>query len=122
MDHDDAGLGRLLTRREALTLVGATALWVAGCRSAPASRVAVPGCVARPEQTEGPYFVDELLNRSDLRSDPSDGTVRPGVPLALTFAVSQLGAAGCTPLGGAHVDVWHCDADGIYSDVRDPGF
>ncbi|HKY09112.1 MAG TPA: hypothetical protein VJQ55_12750, partial [Candidatus Binatia bacterium] len=34
-----------------------------------------PPCVVRPEQTEGPYFVDEKLNRSDIRVDPSDKSV-----------------------------------------------
>ncbi len=77
------------------------------------------GCVVRPEMTVGPYFVDEKLNRSDIRSDPSDGSVRPGVPLALTFNVLSVGANGCTPLAGATVDVWHCDALGVYSDVTD---
>jgi protocatechuate 3,4-dioxygenase beta subunit len=76
----------------------------------------------RPAQTEGPYFVDEKLNRSDIRSDPSDGTIKPGTPLELTFAVSQLGTGSCTPISGAVVDVWHCDADGVYSDVQDPSF
>ncbi|MBH0184810.1 MAG: twin-arginine translocation pathway signal protein, partial [Nitrospira sp.] len=28
----------------------------------------------------------------------------------------------CRPLSGAQVDVWHCDAMGIYSDVQDPWF
>jgi protocatechuate 3,4-dioxygenase beta subunit len=81
-----------------------------------------PSCVVRPEQTEGPYFVDERLNRSDIRSDPTDGRIRPGTPLALTLAISRLGAGDCQPLAGAQVDIWHCDALGVYSDVKDPGF
>jgi protocatechuate 3,4-dioxygenase beta subunit len=81
-----------------------------------------PSCVARPELTEGPYFVDEMLNRSDIRSDPSDGAVKEGAPLRLTFRVSQLGAAACAPLAGAQVDIWHCDALGVYSDVTDRSF
>jgi protocatechuate 3,4-dioxygenase beta subunit len=68
--------------------------------------------------TEGPYFVDEKLNRSDVRSDPSDGSARPGIPLRLAFRVSQLGSAACAPLAGALVDIWHCDALGVYSDVE----
>jgi protocatechuate 3,4-dioxygenase beta subunit len=28
-----------------------------------------------PQQIEGPYFVDGMPNRSDIRSDPSDGSV-----------------------------------------------
>jgi protocatechuate 3,4-dioxygenase beta subunit len=82
----------------------------------------LPGCVVRPEQTEGPYFVDEKLNRSDIRVDPTDKSIKPGVPLRLEFQVSRIAGAACTPLSGAMVDVWHCDAAGVYSDVRDSQF
>lgn len=75
-------------------------------------------CVVTPALTEGPYFVDERLNRSDIRSDPATGIVRAGVPLALTVRLSQISSAGvCTGLAGALVDMWHCDAGGLYSDV-----
>ena len=90
--------------------------------AAAAATVALPACVVRPEQTEGPFFVDEQLNRADIRPDPGDGSVRPGAPLALTFLVSRITGAACAPLAGAIVDVWHCDADGIYSGVNDRGF
>jgi protocatechuate 3,4-dioxygenase beta subunit len=79
----------------------------------------LPGCIVRPEQTEGPYFVDEKLLRSDIRSDPSNGVVKPGVPLQLTFVVSQVAVNSCVPIVGAWVDIWHCDALGNYSDVQD---
>ena len=42
-----------------------------------------------------------------------------GVPLALSFRVYRVGSGGCTPLEGAVVDLWQCDAAGEYSDVRD---
>jgi protocatechuate 3,4-dioxygenase beta subunit len=74
-------------------------------------------CVVTPALTEGPYFVDEMLNRSDIRTDPATGSARPGTPLDLTLALSQVGASGCGPLAGALVDMWHCDALGVYSDV-----
>ncbi len=87
-----------------------------------AVQTALPACVVRPAQTEGPYFVDEKLNRSDIRSDPSDGSVKEGVPLKLTIRVAQMAGSSCSALPAAMVDVWHCDAPGAYSDVRDPGF
>ena len=74
-------------------------------------------CVVTPALTEGPYFVDEMLSRSDIRTDPATGTTRPGVPLQLTLALSQVGSSGCGALAGALVDMWHCDALGVYSDV-----
>src|SRR5216110_186138 len=63
-------------------------------------------CVVRPEQTEGPFFVDEKLDRSDIRSDPTDGTVTPGVPLRIVLQVFRVTGASCAPLPGAIVDVW----------------
>ncbi|CAN5272156.1 intradiol ring-cleavage dioxygenase [soil metagenome] len=131
---DDRPVGRVLSRREAVALLtSAGALAIVGCRprsmaeaadSAQASASgAIPGCVVRPEQTEGPYFVDTRLSRSDIRSDPARGdAVTPGTPLELTFNVSSLAGSACTPLAGAIVDVWQCDALGIYSGVRDPQF
>jgi len=82
----------------------------------------LPACTVRPQQTEGPYFVDERLDRSDIRSNPADGLVRAGVPLQLALRVSQVRGDRCTPLAGAVVDIWHCDAEGVYSDVNDRGF
>jgi protocatechuate 3,4-dioxygenase beta subunit len=76
----------------------------------------------RPEQTEGPYFVDELLHRADLRTDPTDGTTKPGTPVDVTIQVSRLGSERCQPLAGVQVDVWQCDHLGVYSDVQDPSF
>jgi len=129
MDRDDTPIGRVLTRREALGVLGVSTLGLLGGRSlwdpgklGPSRSTADPGCVVRPEQMEGPYFVDERLNRSDIRSDPVTGAVKEGTPLALVLAVADVRDGACTPLVGAHVDVWHCDATGVYSDVKDPGF
>jgi protocatechuate 3,4-dioxygenase beta subunit len=82
----------------------------------------LPECVVRPEMTEGPYFVDQQLNRADIRVDPSNGSIKAGAPLALAFVLSQISNNACTPLSGAMIDVWHCDAAGIYSGVSDRSF
>jgi len=74
-------------------------------------------CVVTPELTEGPYFVDLGLNRSDIRTDPATGAARPGVPLELAIVLSQVSSGSCGALAGALVDLWHCDAIGVYSDV-----
>lgn len=73
-------------------------------------------CVLTAALTEGPYFVDEKLLRTDIRPDSVTGVVSAGVPLSLTFNVSRLASNACTPLTGAYLDVWHCDAGGLYSD------
>jgi protocatechuate 3,4-dioxygenase beta subunit len=83
----------------------------------PASPSSSAPCILTAALTEGPFFVDEKLNRADIRSDPVTGAVAAGVPLALTFNVSRVASNACTPLTGAYLDVWHCDAAGIYSDV-----
>jgi protocatechuate 3,4-dioxygenase beta subunit len=126
---------RRLSRREVLAVFGTAAAaaafgWRRGQNNlrysnsqkeqpSGAFAAAIPACVVRPEQTEGPYFIDERLNRSDIRSDPSDHSIRSGVPLRLTFQVSRIDGNSCKPLSGAGVDIWHCDALGVYSDVRD---
>src|SRR5262245_32257796 len=76
-----------------------------------------PACVGRPEVTEGPYYVDVDLVRSDIRSDTTTNEVKAGAPLVLTFNVSQVSASNCAPLPGATVEIWHCDAIGQYSGV-----
>ena len=128
MDHDDIPIGRLLSRREALALLGAggTALLL-GCRAsadAPAPRASaspVPSCLIKPEQTEGPFFFEDGLFRRDLRADTASGTLSAGVPLALTIGVSRVEEAACVPLEGAIVDIWHCDASGAYSGYASEG-
>lgn len=143
---DDIPVGRILSRREMLkALAGAgTVLAAAGYGTAQAGSllsgkslqaeaasqsirdftagpsglhaVRIPSCVVRPALTEGPYFVDELLNRSDIRIDTATGEISEGVLLQMTFDVSQVNG-GCAPLQGVMVDIWQTDAFGRYSDV-----
>src|SRR3954452_8827612 len=73
-------------------------------------------CALTPAETEGPYFVEENLNRSDIRTDPSTGAVSAGIPLTLKIAVNEVTNSGCGPLANARIEIWHCDAGGVYSD------
>lgn len=117
--------GCLISRRQVMIFLGAmSTAYIFNGRQPVASVLATSQslCIVRPEQTEGPYFVDEELHRSDIRSDPTDKRVTPGVPLTIVFQVMRVQARECQPLPEAKVDIWHCDARGIYSDVRDPGF
>ncbi|MFN8036793.1 MAG: intradiol ring-cleavage dioxygenase [Acidimicrobiia bacterium] len=129
-DPNDEG-PRRLTRREAV--LGAAAVLMAACaggsrstssRSRQSStgtsvrgsagrastRPTVPSTACRltPELTAGPYHLDGHLARRDITEGKS------GVPLELRVRVHDL-TAGCGPLAGAAVDVWHCDAGGEYS-------
>jgi protocatechuate 3,4-dioxygenase beta subunit len=84
------------------------------------AQAAATSCVLTPSKTEGPYFVDEMLNRSDIRSDPADGAVQPGTPVSLTMVVVRADG-NCDPVQGAAVDIWHANAAGKYSDIGSEG-
>ena len=73
--HRRAGDGRAGNGRNAD--LGSTAAAGATTQATTAAQAtAVPSCVVTPEVTEGPYFVDEKLNRSDIRTDNATGTAR----------------------------------------------
>ncbi len=131
--NDDLPVGRILSRREILKLIGGGSVVVLTGMSLPSFVSAqsstatpavpeLPACVVRPELTEGPYFVDGQLNRVDIRVDPSDNSIKAGTPLLLIFRLSDVTGGACGSLAGAQVDVWHCDADGVYSGVQDRSF
>jgi protocatechuate 3,4-dioxygenase beta subunit len=147
MENDDKPIGQILSRRDALKLLGVgSAAILAACAAPEATSTLVPtepgtlestqvpstqgsstastvlDCVVRPELTIGPYFVDDQLNRSDIRSNSSDNSIKQGVPLTLSIIVASVGDNSCSPIEGAQVDIWHCDAQGHYSGVSDQGF
>jgi protocatechuate 3,4-dioxygenase beta subunit len=99
-----------LTRGSLLKAAGAAAAAV-GLGRLGDSEDALAGdsvsCVLTPEQTEGPYYIA----KEKLRRNITDG--RPGTPLTLQLTVVD--AKTCRPIRGAVVDIWHCDASGIYS-------
>jgi protocatechuate 3,4-dioxygenase beta subunit len=64
-------------------------------------------CSVTAELTEGPYYFDVDAIRSDITED------RDGTPLRLAVRVRD--AASCEPIENAVVDIWHCDATGLYS-------
>ena len=66
-----------------------------------------PVCALNAEQEVGPYYVAGEM----LRSDIVEG--KPGVPLSLRIMV--LDSRSCKPLPNAAIDIWHCDALGLYS-------
>ncbi|MFG1696267.1 hypothetical protein [Nonomuraea sp. NPDC049309] len=64
-------------------------------------------CKLTPSTKQGPYYFETGSVRSDLRED------RQGVRLRLALKVQD--GLTCRPLPGAAVEVWHCDASGLYS-------
>jgi protocatechuate 3,4-dioxygenase beta subunit len=64
-------------------------------------------CVLAPEMTEGPYYVEG----DKVRRNITEG--KPGVPLTLRLTVVDVST--CKAIRNAAVDIWHCDAGGVYS-------
>jgi len=98
------------------TLVQKTASVVGSCALAHSSKLH-----ATPQQTEGPYFVDGMPNRSDIRTDSSDGSLQQGITLYLLIHVYGMNNGLCFPVGRAKVDIWHANSLGLYSSVNEMG-
>ena len=121
---------RPITRRQALGSAGAAGAVLLGARAglpealarlgaAPAEAASACSTLT-PELTEGPYWVDLALHRSNVTANTSTaatnpGAVQAGVPLTLTIDVLDA-AKNCAPLNHAVVDIWHANAYGLYSD------
>jgi protocatechuate 3,4-dioxygenase beta subunit len=117
-----------MTRRQALGLAGSAgaALFVArtGLPKALGAMeiedAAAATAALTPTMTEGPYWIDELLRRLDVRANTSSatsnaGALQDGVPIALKINVLDVDN-GNKAVNGAHVDIWHANAYGLYSD------
>src|SRR5947207_8228515 len=76
------GIDTGIDRRQALTALGGlgASMLIGGAAAITGHAQSAVNCVLTPDLTEGPYFVDERLNRSDIRVDPATGSVRPGTP------------------------------------------
>jgi len=96
-----------MNRRTAVGVLGGLVFGtVAAVRGRRALAQAV--CTLTPEQIEGPFYLDQARIRDAI----SEG--KPGVPLQLMLRVLEA-SASCAPIPQAAVDVWQCDALGIYS-------
>src|SRR5216684_5686417 len=120
--------------------MGALQVFLTGCSAAKnssssnsSSSSSSSSCVASTNVTRGPYFVDNqsdsnitnddvdtsIPERSDIRSDTkgSSGT-QSGLPLYLNIVVGSYSSGACTPIANAQVHIWHCNAQGVYSDIQ----
>jgi protocatechuate 3,4-dioxygenase beta subunit len=79
-----------------------------------------------PEETAGPYpgdgsngvnvLTESGVVRSDITSSFGDASgVADGVPVTVKMKVYDLSGDDATPLAGAAIYLWHCDAAGNYS-------
>src|SRR5262245_29546705 len=114
---------RKATRREALVMLGAGGLALAaGCGRDTSTTPDTGGtgttggsCAVAPTETVGPYPSLQDFVRSDIREGSG------GLPVTLTITVVNA-ASGCSPVSGAMVDIWQCDAQGRYSQYSQPGY
>lgn len=73
-------------------------------------------CTVAPIETEGPFptKTPSSLVTSNITSD------RTGVPFTIKITINNTNNS-CSGLAGAIVDIWHCDADGNYSEYGGTG-
>lgn len=68
---------------------------------------AVQQCTMLKNAIEGPFFFCTNPGNAEIARG------KPGAPL--TIALRAVDAATCQPIRDAVIDIWHCDADGLYS-------
>lgn len=73
-------------------------------------------CTVAPTETEGPF--PTKVPASYVRSDITDGKTGYKLTARITITNSN---NGCAALAGALVDIWHCDAQGNYSEYGGTG-
>jgi len=112
---------RTIGRREALAFIGAaaSAAVAVGCGDSPSSPTSGTtgttattstnaACAVTPTETVGPYPSLTDMFRSDIREG------KAGTTMTLTIKVVNVNA-GCAPVSGVNVEIWHVDAAGNYS-------
>lgn len=67
-------------------------------------------CELSPSETAGPF---PIKTPAELARQNIIGN-RSGVALLITLTVQDQ-SDDCNPMEGVYVDLWHCDADGNYS-------
>ncbi len=109
------------SRRQHLKVLGL--LHLAWALPLPRAQAAELGCTLASQMTEGPYWVDEKLNRADITTNTTRSSVLNATPMELNlqFYDSNGQACGSNPAKGVQVDIWHCDAAGEYSDASGNG-
>ncbi|MDF7811468.1 intradiol ring-cleavage dioxygenase [Hymenobacter sp. YC55] len=73
-------------------------------------------CSVAPTETEGPF--PTKVPASYVRSDITDGKAGHKMTAKITITNTN---NNCAALAGAVVDIWHCDAEGNYSEYGGSG-
>jgi protocatechuate 3,4-dioxygenase beta subunit len=110
--------GYLFSRATALGLLGGAVGILVGGTTTDAA-----GCGVTPKGEIGPFFADDSLagfNRSSVLSNLDGTNPQAGIPLTLTVRVHDT-RANCAAMSGVQLDLWHCNATGVYSDEASEG-
>lgn len=99
-----------MTRISRRALLGAAPLLLA-------PRGAWAAVLPTPRQTEGPFYPAELPSDADSDLVKIEGAVREAGGEILHLA-GQAVDGDARPLGGLRVEIWQCDANGVYLDQR----
>jgi protocatechuate 3,4-dioxygenase beta subunit len=113
----ESDAGRRFNRACALGLLGGAVL------AGHSRSLAAGGCAVTPEGEIGPFFADDRsagFNRSTILANLDGTSTQPGVKLTLTVHVYDT-HANCAAMPGVQIDLWHCNAFGIYSDEASEG-
>jgi protocatechuate 3,4-dioxygenase beta subunit len=121
MKSDKAGAkaAALMDRREVLATLGALGpMLILGCGATSGGASSGGNDLSSSgggDLAGGPYpDVDGMISNSTYnRTDITEG--KTGTPLTLTMQLVNVGAS-CAPIVGARVIIWHCDANGVYSE------
>lgn len=103
---------RLLTRRR---MLGGLA---AGAAFFTTTGAFAEALTQTPRQTEGPFYPDKLPLDTDNDLLIINDTITPGVGEVTHLTGKVLDANG-NPLRNALVEIWQCDANGVYLHSRD---
>jgi len=125
--------GAISTLQAILSGCGSPSTNSASASSGSSSSSSSSSCEQATNVTRGPYFVDNISDpnisgddvdasipqRSDIRTDTKgSGGTQSGLPLTLAINVGSYSSSSCSPISGAQVHIWHCNAAGAYSDIE----
>ncbi|GAA1682569.1 intradiol ring-cleavage dioxygenase [Streptomyces yatensis] len=99
-----AGLGTAIATTASAGETSATSATPSASASDPSGEVCYR---LTSETTEGPYYIDADKIRKDITEH------KEGIPMTLRLKV--IDSDSCKPVAKAAVDIWHCDALGLYS-------
>lgn len=106
-----------------MSVLPVAACGVSGSLLSRLSQAADLSCTVAPAMTQGPYWLDKKLHRSDIRTDTTRSSVLNGLPFFVKIKVYNADGSSCSSdaVENVQIDIWHADAIGEYSGVSGNG-